>query len=75
MAVDCNKQVLGLEVAVDDVLLVDVVEADEYLEEVELGLSFGHLLDLFQLVEELSAGAIWVRKRVHSIMKAKWFLV
>lgn len=58
MTISSDKQILGFKIAVDDIFGVEVVESDEYLKEVELGLFLGHPFDLFELVEELSPWAI-----------------
>lgn len=58
MPIHSNKQIFRLKVAIDDVLLVYVVEAYQYLKEVELSLRLSHLLHLLQLEEQLSAWTI-----------------
>ncbi len=58
MAIDCNKQVLRFKVAVDDILLVNIVQPYQYLQEVKLGLCFRHFLDFFKLVEKFSTWTI-----------------
>ena len=58
MAVVVDEEVLGLEVAVDDVLLVEVHQSVEYFDEVEAGVVLAHPFDGLEVVEELSAGAV-----------------
>lgn len=58
MPIYSNQQILRLQIAINDILLMDIVESDEDLEEVELGLRLCHFFDFFQLVEELSSGTI-----------------
>ena len=58
VAVVVDEKVLGLEVAVDDVLLVEVHQTIEDFDEVEASVVLAHPFDCFQIVEELSAGAV-----------------
>ena len=58
VAVVVDEEVLGLEVAVDDVLLVEVHQTIEDFDEVEASVVLAHPLDGFKVVEELSAGAV-----------------
>ena len=59
------EEVFGFEIAVDDVLLVEVLDAEEYLDEVEFGLLLRHALDVFEAVEELASGAVCIVEGVH----------
>lgn len=57
MPIDVNEDVLGLQVAIKYVLIVDVLEAQQDLAEVELGLSLREQSFILQEVEKLAARA------------------
>lgn len=57
MPILVDEQVLGLQIAVDHSMRVDMIESDQDLQEIELGLLLRHLLHLLELVEELSSWA------------------
>ena len=44
---------------------MEVLDAEEYLDEVKLGLLLRHTLDVFEAVEELAAGAVCIGEGVH----------
>ena len=66
VAVGVDEYVFGLEVAVDDGLGVQVLDAVEDLQKVELGHVFVHHLHLLEEVEELAAGAVCIGSFLHS---------
>lgn len=53
-----DDNVLGLDVAVEDVLAVEVFEGGEDLDEAVAGLVFAEALDFAEVVEELAPGAV-----------------
>ena len=57
MPIDVNEDVLGLQVTIKYVLIVDVLEAQQNLAEVELGLSLREQSFILQEVEKLAARA------------------
>lgn len=61
MPVMVDQQILGFEVPIDDVLLVQVHQSVEDLNEVESSIFLGHAFDGFEVVEEFASGTVWVK--------------
>jgi hypothetical protein len=53
-----DEQILRFEVAVDDVLLVEVHESVQNFDKVESSVFFAHAFHRLQVIEQLSAGAV-----------------
>ena len=53
-----DQQVLGLEVTVDDLVLVQVEQPIHDLNKVEPSMFLGHALDLLEVVEKFTSGAV-----------------
>jgi hypothetical protein len=49
-----EQKILGLEIAVDDTHVVEILEAQSYLGNVELGARLGELLLLLKMREQLT---------------------
>ena len=58
MSIVVDQQILGLEVSVNDVLLVEVHQSVQDLDKVESSIFLIHPFDCFEVVEEFSSGAI-----------------
>ncbi len=70
-----NHYILGLDVPVNDVLSMQVLEAQQNLDEAVSGILLAHSLDSSQVEEELTAGAICIRSNIHSRASATKCLV
>ena len=57
MPILVDEQVLRLQITVDHSMRVDMIESDQDLQEIKLGLLLRHLLHFLELVEELSSWA------------------
>lgn len=58
-----DQQVLGLQVSVDNLLLVQVEQPVEDLNEVESGIFLGHPLHLLQVVEKFPTRAVYDKSK------------
>lgn len=58
MAILIDEDVLGFDIAVENMVLVEVADSGAYLHEVDASLLLSHALHLSKLIEELPAWAI-----------------
>lgn len=58
MPINPDKEVLGLQIPVNDIFWVNIIQANQYLQEIELGLVLFHTFDSFQLIEQLTTWTV-----------------
>jgi hypothetical protein len=58
MAIVIDEQIFWFEVSINDVLLMEVHQAIEDLNKVESSIFFVHSFNSFEVIEQLSSGAI-----------------
>lgn len=75
VSVQVDHDVFGFDISVYDVLAVQVLNAQQDLDEAVASLVLTHLAHLPQVVEQLSTRTIWIKEIVHSSARATKCLV